>query len=266
MSDPAKSTDIEDVLASIRRMVSADSAGSGGREWRERLILTPALRVGLETKDADRDVRIAGADRPAASTENPAGQPDAGIVGGAGDPVSAGASGEVSADEAGVADEMSPSPDMLEARIARLEATLSPTGADAGPGGEPERDPRRAEPGGDDLSEDGGGKNPDRDTGLRATVDYGTAVSGDTADPFADTRLPIHAAPAQETQTVGGTSGREIGPTKASLPADQDALRSVIAEVIREELRGETGERMSSNVRRLVRREVMRALAAQDGS
>lgn len=42
---------------------------------------------------------------------------------------------------------------------------------------------------------------------------------------------------------------------------DDAALRGVIAEVLRDELRGALGERMTRNIRKLVRAEVARALA-----
>jgi hypothetical protein len=45
---------------------------------------------------------------------------------------------------------------------------------------------------------------------------------------------------------------------------DEGALRDMIAEVIREELQGTLGERITSNVRRLVRREVQRALTLRE--
>ncbi|MBU2868941.1 hypothetical protein [Pacificibacter marinus] len=45
---------------------------------------------------------------------------------------------------------------------------------------------------------------------------------------------------------------------------DEEALRDMIATVIREELQGALGERITSNVRRLVRREVKRAMALRE--
>lgn len=45
---------------------------------------------------------------------------------------------------------------------------------------------------------------------------------------------------------------------------DEDVLRHMIGEVIREELQGALGERITRNVRKLVRREIHRVLAAQD--
>ncbi len=45
---------------------------------------------------------------------------------------------------------------------------------------------------------------------------------------------------------------------------DKDALRKLVAELMREELQGELGERITRNVRKLVRREIKRALTARD--
>ena len=46
---------------------------------------------------------------------------------------------------------------------------------------------------------------------------------------------------------------------------DDDALRLLVAEVVRQELQGALGERITRNVRKLVRREIYRVLASQDG-
>ena len=45
--------------------------------------------------------------------------------------------------------------------------------------------------------------------------------------------------------------------------ADEDALRALVAEVVREELRGALGERITRNVRRMVRREIATEMAAR---
>ncbi|TDE41169.1 hypothetical protein [Antarcticimicrobium sediminis] len=45
---------------------------------------------------------------------------------------------------------------------------------------------------------------------------------------------------------------------------DEDSLRELVAEIVRQELQGALGERITRNVRKLVRREIHRALAAQD--
>jgi hypothetical protein len=45
---------------------------------------------------------------------------------------------------------------------------------------------------------------------------------------------------------------------------DEETLRTLVSDIVREELQGALGERITRNVRKLVRREIHRALAAQD--
>lgn len=45
---------------------------------------------------------------------------------------------------------------------------------------------------------------------------------------------------------------------------DEDALRALVSEIVRAELQGALGERITRNVRKLVRREIHRALTAQE--
>lgn len=45
---------------------------------------------------------------------------------------------------------------------------------------------------------------------------------------------------------------------------DEEALRDMVSEIVRAELQGDLGERITRNVRKLVRREIHRALTAQD--
>lgn len=48
------------------------------------------------------------------------------------------------------------------------------------------------------------------------------------------------------------------------MPKDKEALREMIVQIMREELSGETGERITRNVRKLIRREVNQILAMRD--
>ncbi len=45
---------------------------------------------------------------------------------------------------------------------------------------------------------------------------------------------------------------------------DEDMLREMVADIVRQELMGALGERITRNVRKLVRREIHRALSAQE--
>jgi hypothetical protein len=45
---------------------------------------------------------------------------------------------------------------------------------------------------------------------------------------------------------------------------DEETLRNLVIEIVRQELQGTFGERITRNVRKLVRREIYRILASQD--
>jgi len=87
------------------------------------------------------------------------------------------------------------------------------------------------------------------------TPDIRVAESGDgdtdeatPPDPSAPSGDPVTPVSALDDRTV----------------TDEDALRDLVAELVREELRGQLGERITRSVRKLVRAEIQRALAARD--
>lgn len=47
-------------------------------------------------------------------------------------------------------------------------------------------------------------------------------------------------------------------------PFDEEMLRDLVRDIIREELQGALGERITRNVRKLVRAEIARAMAVRD--
>ncbi|MBL4812079.1 MAG: hypothetical protein JKX69_06930 [Rhodobacteraceae bacterium] len=57
--------------------------------------------------------------------------------------------------------------------------------------------------------------------------------------------------------------GAEVEPGEEAV-LDEEALRRIVSEIVREELQGALGERITRNVRKLVRREIYRALAAEN--
>lgn len=52
--------------------------------------------------------------------------------------------------------------------------------------------------------------------------------------------------------------------TVDDLPMDEEALRDLVSEVVRQELQGALGERITRNVRKLVRREIHRIISSQE--
>ena len=95
------------------------------------------------------------------------------------------------------------------------------------------------------------------------TDDYaGTEVETLTWEPAED-------APAAEPAPVAAKATSKDADDATDLLAeapllDEAALRELIADIVREELQGALGERITRNVRKLVRREIHRAMTIQD--
>ncbi|WP_141246558.1 hypothetical protein [Actibacterium ureilyticum] len=228
MPDPMKNTDIEDVLSSIRRLVSYEpsnlrpAAAAKPAPRPERLVLTPALRVHEEPERP----------APVAVAEEAPAQPE--FV------------HRAEAPEAVVSD---PAQQTLEDRIADLEVAVSQAGEEWEPDGSeaeanvyptsyPVIEPLRprmhlAEPEAAPTVEDHI-EEVALDAGVDALMDAADAVAEKTA-------LAIPA---------GGT--------------DQAELRDLVRQIIREEFQGALGERITRNVRKLVRREINRALVSKE--
>ncbi len=61
--------------------------------------------------------------------------------------------------------------------------------------------------------------------------------------------------------------GIESGPVRPVAPApilDEEAVRGIINAIVREELQGELGERITRNLRKLIRRELAQMMAESD--
>lgn len=230
--------DIEDVLSSVRRLVSGEASR---KDEAQALVLDESSRVA-EPDDPYQPVRTA-ADAPldeaadeAAEAPSDAAAPERGATlnGGPAESISdAGLEAleglvqeEMDDNDAAIIDAPEAAeprfevpPPMGLRRIAAPEADVSatsetPSDASAGIGGPvPPVD-------------------PDRDTG----EDGNAFEEIDLSD-----RIPVRD---------GHVSAK--------------ALREIIADVVREELSGELGERITRNVRKLVRREIRKVLAADE--
>lgn len=76
---------------------------------------------------------------------------------------------------------------------------------------------------------------------------------------------PAGEAPAASLAPGSSADRSDPPPVPAAAPAPDEAeLRSLVAQAVREELQGELGERLTRNLRKLVRHEVMQALAMRD--
>ena len=260
MSEPMSNHDIEDVLSSIRRLVSEDLRPAPSRaadpvvpEVADKLLLTPALRV-VTMPD------VVG--EPAMAEEDAAAE-------------------QVWADAVASMSEAPPVEDV----VARLGAAVaeeeweSPFGdpqiwPDVGAPVEPRfvhqaRVPLEAMP--DDFSEapmadfaedeeafpEPRGQGP----AVRAPLRQMTPPQDDSA--WADAaEAAVRADLAQETEeeVISGLYEAHAG----GVQFDEAVLRDLVRDLIREELSGTLGERITRNVRKLVRAEIARALALRE--
>ncbi|WP_050770765.1 hypothetical protein [Roseobacter sp. CCS2] len=91
---------------------------------------------------------------------------------------------------------------------------------------------------------------------LSATDDADAPQLPDTEDPV---------EPALDA-AIEDLSGIDEGALAASVMSgfDEDALRSLVVEIVHDELGGELGERITRNVRKMVRREINRVLTSRE--
>ncbi|MFQ6548668.1 hypothetical protein AADZ90_011965 [Aestuariibius sp. 2305UL40-4] len=80
------------------------------------------------------------------------------------------------------------------------------------------------------------------------------ATAGDDETPSDEEELDRQDSLQDDLTLIMGDSGK----------IDEEVLRRVITEIVHEELQGALGERITRNVRKLVRREIFRVLASQD--
>ena len=71
----------------------------------------------------------------------------------------------------------------------------------------------------------------------------------------------VASAPIQPVATVEDATGFSDDDDQF---IDETALRAIVSDIVKSELQGELGERITRNVRKLVHREIMRALASRE--
>lgn len=111
---------------------------------------------------------------------------------------------------------------------------------------------------------------PDGDEEDELALRDGPAMAWED-DVELDAKGEPYVAPAQEeaAEHTEKAAEPEAQPAAAASSGDdqlmdEDALRELVSELVRAELQGPLGERITRNVRKLVRREIHRALTAQE--
>ncbi|WP_112309534.1 hypothetical protein [Pseudogemmobacter bohemicus] len=305
MSEPLTSHEIEDVLSSIRRLVSSELRPSlkppvNGAAV-DKLLLTPSLRI-VGDPPVVKPAPVAPA--PVAETAPeaaPAGGGDEAPMAVLGDdeiqvffgeaaPLGRSYRGEVY-DDAGLSEGGPGLRVVLDSRPTIAEPL---TEADAGETADKPMLLRAAVPvvdwnqGGEDWAEDmeaGALAPPPRQDRsqeplARAWADRAEAqIKEELTRPEMPRPAPVRVIPMVESP-VGGAAqdrmGERIPPQAMPVGAeaaeaesddswiDEELLRDLVTGIIREELAGTLGERITRNVRKLVRLEVNRALTARD--
>ncbi len=298
MSDPVTNIEIEDVLSSIRRLVSSDerpikthirpaeeafdegSLDDGEADQSEaepyepnKLVLTPSLRV----------------DTPAPFVAEPADQ-----VAKSGRPESDTSDDDHYADTADEHSAPLSRSNELKARVAELEEVVArqsdqwdPDGAssdaNSGETGSPlpwEDDSHDSETADVDPAQDTDtDADPNIDDMVKAVEEAAGGADEDAADEASST--PSQATPEDDIPenfaADDSAQGLDDAPRAKSQMSDnaeflsanddfldEDALRDLVADIVRQELQGALGERITRNVRKLVRREIHRAMASQE--
>lgn len=266
MSNPVTNVEIEDVLSSIRRLVSngqseratdVTATPAGGIDpGADRLVLTPSLRV-------DGTLRT----KPATGREEPHQPEDVSSDLGR-DSEAESDLNEEQPDETAPEDLETEQPEdeflsehdtsSLTTQAAEFEVLVA---------------------GRDDQWEPDGASDDDYAGGPVSALDWPAddepseedEVSADPdweeADELASER---HVRSWQDKDDARGSAaqesdtGRDTSLLTDDAVLDEDALRDLVSEIVRQELQGALGERITRNVRKLVRREIHRALTSQD--
>ena len=280
MSDPVTNVDIEDVLSSIRRLVSNNNDGqedqvSRREDTADKLVLTPSLRIDDSAAEATGAVAAAGEiapesdagpehsegaadpepqpddDRP--SSDDPADE-EAGVDWPA---IDEEAEVAQSAPEASLTDDEEE--DVSDPIDAVSDDAATPLGAQAAEfeAAVADRDDQW-EP--DGLSED------DYAGGAVTALDWQDAdeLSADPDLEPADEQVSDAYAQAWDSYEPKEDDPADTAFSFDDAVIDEDTLRDMVAEIVRQELQGTLGERITRNVRKLVRREIHRALTSQD--
>ncbi|PJE35175.1 hypothetical protein CVM52_18475 [Pseudooceanicola lipolyticus] len=113
--------------------------------------------------------------------------------------------------------------------------------------------------------EDDTPESPDVDDAAEApAVETPEVAATDAAEPA---QAAEEAAEPEPVVTAAAAAEAEDAPvdlTADETVLDEDSLRELVADIVRQELQGALGERITRNVRKLVRREIHRALTAQN--
>lgn len=147
----------------------------------------------------------------------------------------------------------------LEDRIAELEAAVASSDDEYEPDGS-EVEPAETTMDLSAFEDDAFELSPEH--AVHPAEEAAPAPEIDVAPEVQDAVQEAPDAPAEEN--AADPSQDNVFEDDLSEVFDEEMLRDLVSEFVRKELQGELGERITRNVRKLVRREINRALAARD--
>lgn len=278
MADDRSRHGYDDVLSSVRRIVAAEVeavvAGPEGRHADDnKLLLTPALRVAPPADSVADEAEPASADDEAASDrdfptlEERIAELEAAVGGAPSDWEPDGSEDQAQHAPDAIVLPLHPAsrrsfgePIMGETNEADL--VFAVPGDPDEPGGPADRGERSSalDPEGDAVEAAQPANDPTPAAAdLHAAPGAVPLPSFRHRGQFADAPAPV-SSPVSSGATSASQSAYDDEPTLL----DEGALRELVAEIVREELQGGLGERITRNVRKLVRAEIQRAFAARD--
>ena len=270
MSEALNSTGNEDVLSSIRRLVSDDlrPLGTSARAplQGDKLLLTPALRVvsnapSLIAAQPPLDAVLAhvsaGVNQQPDDWESETGDlgPDA-----EGAPMAEDV--EEAEWEAHQIDAYAEPVFILKTAAERAGAEAETLAGDASPAHEfgaaldavdAEALPGWAQSAGADEAE-----TPAPRPWVAGTLEPDQAWA-DEAEAAVLQELAATPVPGRSAEALEPEEGNDL-----ALPIDEAMLREIVRDVLREELQGRMGERITRNIRKLVRAEIVRVMASEE--
>lgn len=311
MSDPVSNAEVEDVLSSIRRLVSEEKRSPAAVEKpdaSDRLVLTPALRVAEHIRPALQEAHVEHAPEVEPDhAENPAPVEDETLETAQFHEVTDADDDNDTSDDAHADDALDASESDVEHDDAQPEDVAEHVQEDLGEQDTPDvlvLVPDSVESAPDMPDELMSENTPEAENisefvaeetfedipvaepvdamqeissaaTLSAKIAALETVIGRTDDQWepddtGDSDYSGTEAPSmtwEDTSTVQDAADAAIDSDVFASPEDfldEDALRDLVSDIVREELQGALGERITRNVRKLVRREIHRALAAQE--
>jgi hypothetical protein len=292
MSDPVTNVEVEDVLSSIRRLVSDDNRPSMKTATPvklspDRLVLTPALRV---EDDQDEDEAVVEPTIQAWSEFGAGPEDQDANLADRSENNSDATSDVYEPEQAEAVQDHDEQPQEETHDVSEAPAAEPFVLESVGTHAEPEMDAPFEEIAEADIPdhEAEAAFFADQSESLTSKIAALEAVIGKTDDQWEpdDTGSSDYSgteAPSMKWEDVGSDNDADnaegdnaetvevdVEPQQAAFSQsadellDEDALRDIVSEIVREELQGALGERITRNVRKLVRREIHRALAAQE--